>query len=167
MADEARLAQIADDISAATHEGRNVLALTTWTTHLELVVSALAERGHSVTTLRGGMGAKARKAAVAELTEQQLTGTPMLTVAIGSFIGEGFDIPAFDTLFLAAPISFKGRLIQYVGRVVRSHPGKTTATVHDYHDALTPVLASSLNKRAPGYLDMGFPDPRKVTPLPP
>ncbi|RMB71836.1 DEAD/DEAH box helicase [Rhodococcus sp. SBT000017] len=162
VADEARLALIADDVSAASQEGSNILVLTTWTTHLERLVSALAERGHSVTVLRGGMGAKARKAAVQELTEQQSTGIPMLAVAIGSFIGEGFDIPAFDTLFLAAPISFKGRLVQYVGRVVRSHPGKTTATVHDYHDALTPVLASSLNKRAPGYLDMGFPDPRKV-----
>ncbi|WP_433729627.1 hypothetical protein ACQP0C_00880 [Nocardia sp. CA-129566] len=80
---------------------------------------------------------------------------------------------ALDTLFLASPISFKGRLVQYVGRITRPHPNKTTATVHDYHDIRTPVLASSLHKRAPGYVTLGFPDPRKphnwnaVTPPPP
>jgi superfamily II DNA or RNA helicase len=67
-----------------------------------------------------------------------------------SFIGDGFDCPALDTLFLAAAITFKKRLVQYVGRVARLHPGKTTATVHDYHDELTPVLASSLRNRSSG-----------------
>jgi hypothetical protein len=61
----------------------------------------------------------------------------------------------------SAPIAFKGRLVQYAGRVLRPHPGKTTAEVHDYHDAATGVLASSLAKRAPGYTSLGFPDPRR------
>ena len=73
-------------------------------------------------------------------------------------------MPALDTLFLAAPISFKGRLVQYTGRILRPHPGKSTAEVHDYHDTLTPVIASSLKRRAPGYVSLGFPDPRKMTP---
>ena len=79
---------------------------------------------------------------------------------MSSFIGEGFDCPALDTLFLASPITFKSRLVQYVGRITRPHSGKTDATVHDYHDELTPVVASSLRKRAPGYTKLGFPDPR-------
>ena len=87
---------------------------------------------------------------------------PLLIVGSSSFIGEGFDCPALDTLFLAAPITFKNRLVQYVGRITRPHPGKATATVHDYHDELTPVLASSLRKRAPGYTKLGFPDPRTL-----
>ena len=87
------------------------------------------------------------------------SGPPLLVVATGSYIGEGFDCPALDTLFLAAPIAFKGRLVQYAGRILRAHPGKTTAEVHDYHDVLTGVLASSLAKRAPGYTSLGFPDP--------
>ena len=82
-------------------------------------------------------------------------------MATGPYVGEGFDCPALDTLFLAAPIAFKGRLVQYVGRVLRPHPGKTTAEVHDYHDTATGVLASSLAKRAPGYTSLGFPDPRR------
>ena len=74
-------------------------------------------------------------------------------------------VPRSDTLFLASPITFKNRLIQYVGRITRPHPGKTDATVHDYHDELTPVLASSLRKRAPGYTKLGFPAPRTAQKL--
>jgi superfamily II DNA or RNA helicase len=104
------------------------------------------------------MGAKARRAAFTRLTP---TGeAPLLVVGTGPYIGEGFDCPILDTLFLAAPIAFKGRLVQYAGRVLRAHPGKTTAEVHDYHDSATRVLASSLAKRAPGYTSLGFPDPR-------
>jgi superfamily II DNA or RNA helicase len=88
--------------------------------------------------------------------------TRILLVGTSSFIGEGFDCPALDTLFLAAPITFKNRLGQYIGRVTRPYHSKTTVTVHDYHDERTPVIASSLNKRAPGYIKMGFPDPRKI-----
>lgn len=58
-------------------------------------------------------------------------------------------------------MSFKGRLVQYAGRVLRAYPGKETAEVHDYYDAETPVLAAALAKRAPGYVSLGFPDPRK------
>ena len=87
-------------------------------------------------------------------------GPPLLVVATGHFVGEGFDCPALDTLFLAGPVSFKGRLVQYAGRVLRAYPGKQTAEVHDYHDVEMPVLAAALAKRAPGYLSLGFPDPR-------
>lgn len=87
---------------------------------------------------------------------------PLLVLGTGSYIGEGFDCPKLDTLFLAAPVSFKGRLVPCVGRVIRPYPGKTVATVHDYYDQSTPVLAASLNKRAPGYVSLGFPDPRKL-----
>jgi superfamily II DNA or RNA helicase len=83
-------------------------------------------------------------------------------VATGSYIGEGFDCPALDTLFLAAPISFKGRLVQYAGRILRPYPGKATAEIHDYHDTATGVLAASLAKRAAGYISLGFPDPRRI-----
>ena len=83
-----------------------------------------------------------------------------LVVATGPYVGEGFDCPALDTLFLAAPISFSGRLVQYAGRILRPWPGKETAEVHDYVDADVPILASSLSKRARGYTSLGFPDPR-------
>jgi superfamily II DNA or RNA helicase len=118
----------------------------------------LRSKGFDPVVLRGGMGSKARKVAIARLAP---TGeAPLLVIATGPYVGEGFDCPVLDTLFLAAPIAFKGRLVQYAGRVLRPHVGKTTAEVHDYHDVATPVLASSLAKRAPGYTSLGFPDPR-------
>ena len=64
-------------------------------------------------------------------------------------------------MVLVAPIAFKGRLVQYVGRILPALPGKTTAEVHAYHDVATGVLASSLAKRATGYTSLGFPDPRR------
>jgi len=105
------------------------------------------------------MGAKQRATARAQL-EPTNAGGPLLVVATGPLVGEGFDCPVLDTLFLAAPIAFKGRLVQYVGRILRPYPGKSTAEVHDYHDVREGVLAASLAKRAPGYMSLGFPDPR-------
>lgn len=160
-ADEARNAQIFGDVTSALNRGRRCLVLTQWTRHLERLQRMLQDRGLDPVVLRGGMGAKARTAALARLEPSQ-TGDPLLVIATGSYIGEGFDAPALDTLFLTAPIAFKGRLVQYVGRVIRPYPGKTTVEVHDYHDILTGVLASSLAKRAPGYTSLGFPDPRRL-----
>lgn len=105
--------------------------------------------GHDAVVLRGGMGAKARAAALRRLEPE--VGRPLLVVATGPYVGEGFDCPVLDTVFLTAPIAFKGRLVQHVGRILRPYPGKDTAEVHDYHDIDTGVLASSLAKRAPGY----------------
>jgi superfamily II DNA or RNA helicase len=158
VADQARTAQVVADITAALERGRHCLVLTQWTAHLEAFADALRSKGFAPVVLRGGMGSKARKAALARLSP---TGeAPLLVIATGPYVGEGFDCPVLDTLFLAAPIAFKGRLVQYAGRVLRPHVGKTTAEVHDYHDTATPVLASSLAKRAPGYTSLGFPDPR-------
>lgn len=159
LADSERNATIADDVSEAMNRGRNCLVLTQWIAHLDLLARELQARGHHPVTLRGGMGLRAQRAAIAELEAEQ--SKPVLVVATGPFIGEGFDQPMLDTLFLAAPVAFKGRIVQYVGRIMRAYPGKTTAEVHDYHDVNTRVLASSLAKRVPGYTSLGFPDPRR------
>jgi superfamily II DNA or RNA helicase len=159
VADDDRLQQVVQDVVDARERGRHCLVLTQWTSHLERLTGELTARGHGPVVLRGGMGAKQRTAALAQL-EHPKPDEPLLVVATGPFVGEGFDCPALDTLFLAAPIAFKGRLVQYVGRILRPYPGKTTAEVHDYHDVREGVLASSLAKRASGYLSLGFPDPR-------
>jgi superfamily II DNA or RNA helicase len=83
-------------------------------------------------------------------------------VATGPYAGEGFDCPALDTLFLAAPVAGKGSLTRYADRILRSHENKTTAEVHDHLDERTGVLAAMLAKRAPGYTGLGFPDPRRT-----
>lgn len=161
VADDARTTQVITDVTAALERGRHCLVLTQWTAHVEQFAEELRRRGLDPVVLRGGMSTKARRNALARL-QLPTDKSALLVVATGPFVGEGFDCPALDALFLAAPIAFKGRLVQYVGRVLRPHPGKTTAEVHDYHDIDTGVLASSLAKRAPGYTSLGFPDPRKV-----
>lgn len=160
-ADGDRNQQIIGDVVGALERGRHCLVLTQWTGHLETLAELLRGRGRDPVVLRGGMGAKARGAALSRL-DPQAAPAPLLVVATGSYIGEGFDCPALDALFLTAPIAFKGRLVQYVGRVMRPYPDKTTAEVHDYHDVATGVLASSLSKRASGYTSLGFPDPRRI-----
>jgi superfamily II DNA or RNA helicase len=159
--DTDRNTQIVTDVLAAHAAGRNCLVLTQWTRHLDTLSQMLTDAGHEPVVLRGGMGAKARSSALARM-EPTPGDPPLLVAATGPYIGEGFDCPALDTLFLASPIAFKGRLVQYAGRILRPHPGKTTAEVHDYHDHHSGVLATSLAKRAPGYTSLGFPDPRRL-----
>lgn len=157
--DDDRNQQVLQDVHAALVDGRHCLVLTQWTRHVDRLAAGLRDLGHDPVVLRGGLGVRARAAALARLRPES-AGPPLLAVATGSYLGEGFDCPALDTLFLVAPIAFKGRLVQYVGRIIRPHPGKDSARVHDYHDVHVPVLAHSLNRRAPGYTGLGFPDPR-------
>jgi superfamily II DNA or RNA helicase len=165
IADEQRTRQVIADVLAALGKGRNCLVLTNWTGHLDQIASRLREAGHDPVVLRGGMGAKSRAEALRRL-QPQPGGAPLLVVATGPYAGEGFDCPALDTLFLAAPVAHKGRLTQYVGRILRAYQGKSTAEVHDYHDEQTGVLAAALTKRAPGYTGLGYPDPRRLAPTP-
>ena len=160
-ADEQRARQVIADVLAALSKDRNCLILTNRTSHLEKFAGLLREAGHDPVILRGGMGAKSRAAALARL-QRQPGGPPLLAVATGAYAGEGFDCPALDTLFLAAPVANKGSLTQYVGRILRSHENKTTAEVHDYLDERTGVLAAMLAKRAPGYAGLGFSGPRRL-----
>jgi len=105
--DPIRTQQVVDDVMTALSSGRHCLVLTQWTRHLEQIAAGLTEGGHDPVVLRGGMGAKARAATLSRL-DVEPDGGPLLVVATGSYIGEGFDCPLLDTLFLAAPIAFKG-----------------------------------------------------------
>jgi superfamily II DNA or RNA helicase len=145
-ADTSRTRQVVDDVVLALGQGRHCMVLTQRKAHVDDLAVRLREAGYDPVELRGGMGARAREAALGRLRPDE---GPLVVVATVSYVGEGFDCPALDTLLLAAPIAFKGRLVQCVGRVLRPFPGKATAEVHDYHDIGTGVLASSLAKRAP------------------
>jgi superfamily II DNA or RNA helicase len=163
--DDDRTRQIAADVAAALVRGRHCLVLTLWVAHLRKLAETLQAMGYDPVVLRGGMGARSRAAALASL-QPQPGGPPLLVVATGPYAGEGFDCPVLDTLFLAAPVKWKGRLVQYAGRILRPHPGKSTAEIHDYHDHRTGVLAATLAGRTPGYTSLGFPDPRRIPPTP-
>jgi len=79
-----------------------------------------------------------------------------VVVATGKYVGEGFDLPRLDTLFLAIPIAWKGFLAQYAGRIHRESEGKTQVTIHDYVDCGLPMLQRMFNKREKSYKTMGY-----------
>ena len=158
--DDERSRQICGDVAAAIEVQRNCLVLTQWTEHLEALSGELHRLGIEAIVMRGGMGKKARASASAEMQVQASAGGLAL-LATGSFLGEGFDLPQLDTLFLAFPLAFKGRIVQYVGRVLRPTAGKSKVEVHDYVDINVPVLARMQAKRLPAYASLGFPLERR------
>ena len=153
-ADEERNRQICVDVADAHRRGRNTLVLTDRTGHLEVLRAELSSRhGVEPAVLQGGTGKKLRRAVLDGLS----TGDgPILLLATGAYLGEGFDLPALDTLFLAFPISGRSRVVQYVGRVTRALPGKTSIELHDYHDALHPLLRRMHQRRLATLKTIGF-----------
>ncbi|MEV4199545.1 DEAD/DEAH box helicase [Micromonospora globbae] len=153
--DEPRNTRIADDVVAALNRGRNCLVLTRRVAQVEALTALLAAREHQPLVLQGAMSTSERRIIVDRLDGAK-AGDGLLVIGTTPFIGEGFDAPALDTLFLAGPISYDGPLVQCAGRVIRAAPGMDLAEVHDYHDPTTPILAASLQRRMPGYRTLGF-----------
>lgn len=153
--DEARNALIERDVLAALAQGRRCLILSQWKEHCQALARGLAAKGRAPFVLNGGMGKKERTAIL-----QAIQATPrdqdLIVVATGQYLGEGFDCPQLDTLFLTFPASFKGKLVQYTGRVMRVFPGKTGAEVYDYVDAQVPVLKRMFARRAKTYKALGI-----------
>src|SRR5258708_5530670 len=142
-ADDDRTRQITADVAAAVARGRQCLVLTLWIAHLQKLAETLQAMGYDPVVLRGGMGAKSRSAPLTRL-QPQPGRPPLLVVATGPYAGEGFACPIPDPLFPAAPVRWKGRLVQSAGRTLRPCPGKPPAEIHDYHDTATGVLAAAL-----------------------
>ena len=140
---------------AAVSAGRNCLVLTRWIDHLNGIAEILTAKQLSPLVLHGQMGNRARKAVTDQLTQPR-TDHGMLLAATASLLGEGFDCPPLDTLFLAFPISFKGSVVQYVGRILRPTDTKTRVEVHDYVDILIPTLVRMHNQRRTAYTALGF-----------
>jgi superfamily II DNA or RNA helicase len=153
--DDERTRLICADVATAVRAGRNCLVLSQWTQHLARLGTMLEELGLAPDVLKGGMGKKARRLITDRLAAAR-SGDGVVLLATGSFLGEGFDCPPLDTLFLAFPIAFKGRLVQYVGRVLRPIDGKSRVEVHDYVDVRVPVLARMHAKRLAAYASLGF-----------
>jgi len=156
VADEARNTQISRDIQNALLRGRNCLVLTRQTAHVDDLAERLRVLGHEPHMLYATRKAKELKQTLAFLADPPVDGPPLLVVATDRYVGEGYDCPRLDTIFLAHPISFKGSMVQYVGRILRAHPGKSSVEVHDYIDGDVPVLAAMWRKRSRSYADLGF-----------
>ena len=164
--DTARNETIANDVVRAVESGRCPLLLTGRTEHLQFFATSLACFAKHVFVLKGGMGKKQRHeiaAALASVPEAE----SRVILATGSYIGEGFDDARLDTLFLAMPISWKGTLQQYVGRLHRLHDNKAFVQVYDYVDNYVPMLARMYERRLKGYGIIGYVIEQEAPPPPP
>jgi superfamily II DNA or RNA helicase len=154
--DERRNQQIATDVQEAVLNGRTPIILTQRKEHVIQLAAILENQANAhIITLAGTDSAKVK----AQMTES-LTAIPqdekLIIIATGKYIGEGFDYPRLDTLFLASPIAWKGTLAQYAGRLHREYPGKQDVIVYDYVDIHVPVLERMYHKRLTGYAQIGY-----------
>lgn len=155
VSDMPRTAMIVGDVIDAIKGGRSPLVLTERTEHLEEMQRQLSPQVEHLVVLRGGMGAGERKT----LTERLRTipdSAPRVLLATGRYIGEGFDDARLDTLFLALPVSWRGTVQQYAGRLHRLHRRKREVRIYDYVDAAVPMLARMHQKRLRGYAAIGY-----------
>ena len=153
--DRVRNELILHDLIQATADGRSPLLLTGRTDHLKYFDMELAGKVNNVFMLKGGMGKKQRRS-IAEAIAAVPECEPRVILATGSYIGEGFDDARLDTLFLAMPISWKGTLQQYVGRLHRLHDAKRVVRVYDYVDSNVRMLARMYARRLKGYNLIGY-----------
>jgi superfamily II DNA or RNA helicase len=153
--DPERTYAIAAAIRKAAHEGRKILVLTQRTDHLEAIQTALADNDPTPFVLHGRMSKKRRAGVITEL-EALRPDAPRVVLATGKLVGEGFDHPPLDTLVLAMPVSWKGTLQQYAGRLHREHATKGDVRIIDFIDAGHPPLLRMWNRRQQGYRAMGY-----------
>ena len=147
---ESRNKTIVNDVKQAIDSNKNPLVLTERRDHAQLLHQLLIDEGFEALLLVGAMRAKERVNMSKRLDDSQVI------IATGRFIGEGFDLPKLDALFLAMPISWKGTLAQYAGRIHREYDGKQEVSIFDYVDTNLPMLERMFKKREKGYKNMGY-----------
>jgi superfamily II DNA or RNA helicase len=152
---EPRNAMIRDDVLAALREGRSPLVLTERTGHVDILAGLIRPHAPHLIILQGGMGRKTLREAMARLSAVP-EDEARVVIATGKFAGEGFDDPRLDTLFLTMPVSWRGVIAQYAGRLHRLHDGKREVRVHDYADLDVPMLSRMFDKRCAGYEAVGY-----------
>lgn len=152
---EIRNKMIINDIVDSLKNGRNPLVLTERTIHVEYLNNELKNFCKNVISLTGGVTPN-RTNEILTLINDIPQDESFVIVATGKYIGEGFDMPRLDTLFLTMPISWKGTLQQYVGRLHRLYEGKTEVIVYDYVDIHVPILERMYSKRLKGYSNIGY-----------
>jgi superfamily II DNA or RNA helicase len=152
--DSARNEIIFDDVLSALEAKRSPVVLTERRDHLQYLRERFQRFTPNLVVLHGGMTAAARSAAKVTLSVPDHE--ERLILATGRYLGEGFDDARLDTLFLTMPISWKGTLAQYVGRLHREHQGKKEVLVYDYTDSAVPVLARMAARRGTGYRALGY-----------
>lgn len=153
--DNARNEMICADVLSALHEGRSPLLLTERVEHLQHLAQRLSPKFPHIIILHGGMSQKVLRDTRARLAELPRA-AGCLILATGRYIGEGFDDPRLDTLFLSLPVSWRGTIAQYAGRLHRLHEGKREVLIYDYADLNVPMLARMFDRRCHGYEALGY-----------
>jgi len=153
--DETRNRAICEEVVQAVRVGRSPLILTERNEHLDRFECLLSASVPHVVVLRGGMGKRQRRTE-AERLEAIPQEEGRVILATGKYIGEGFDDPRLDTLFLTLPVSWRGTIAQYVGRLHRLYDGKREVRVYDYADLNVPMLARMFDRRCRGYEAVGY-----------
>jgi superfamily II DNA or RNA helicase len=144
-----------EDVFARRWESRSPIVLTERREHLEKLAEELRAYVPDLVVLHGTMKTSTRREALAHFATAP-DGKPRPLLATGRYIGEGFDDARLDSLFLALPVSWKGTLIQYSGRLHRLYAGKTEVRIYDYVDRKVPMLLRMFEKRLRGYRAMGY-----------
>lgn len=155
VVDDVRNDRICADVVEAVHSGRSPLALTERNEHLDLLETRLLDRVPHLVVLRAGMGKKQRRAVTDRLAAIPRDDARVI-LATGKYVGEGFDDPRLDTLFLTLPVSWRGTVAQYAGRLHRLCDGKRDVRVYDYADLNVPMLARMFDRRCRGYEAVGY-----------
>ena len=153
--DELRNKLIIEDVKVVIVEGRTPIILTNLTSHVRILTGLLQPHAMHVVSLVGADSAKEKRMAMEKL-ENIPASDSLVIVATGKYIGEGFDYPRLDTLFLALPISWKGNIAQYAGRLHRDYEGKNEVRIYDYIDIRIPLCDSMYRKRLRGYASVGY-----------
>jgi superfamily II DNA or RNA helicase/very-short-patch-repair endonuclease len=153
--DEVRNRLICTEVISAVQRGRSPIILTERTDHLEFLFDKLSAHVRHLIVLRGGMSSKEITAATDQIANVPAN-EPRVLLATGKFVGEGFDDARLDTLFLTMPVSWKGTIAQYVGRLHRLYASKQEVQVYDYADLGVPLLEKMFNRRCQGYEAVGY-----------
>ena len=153
--DEERNQMIVTDVINAISRKRSPIVLTERIRHLEKLASMLSPHTRNLLILRGGMEEKQRRIVTEKLQSIQ-DDEERLIIATGRYLGEGFDDNRLDTLFLTLPVSWKGTIAQYAGRLHRLHKMKNEVLIFDYSDLELPMLEKMHKKRLSGYRSIGY-----------
>ena len=153
--DEPRNRRICNDVLESADNGRSPLVLTERNDHLDRLEGTLAPGVRHLVVLRAGLGKKQRQAVTDRLAAIPRDEARVI-LATGKYVGEGFDDPRLDTLFLTLPVSWRGTVAQYAGRLHRLYDGKREVRIYDYTDLNVPMLARMFDRRCRGYEAVGY-----------
>lgn len=160
ITDPERLSLIAQDVIKVLMDNRFPLILSERKEHLNLLSEEIKKQATELHItefiMSGDMGKKARKKALEDIQSALIDSQRPYILSTGSLIGEGFDLPELDTLIIAMPFSFKGRVVQYAGRLHRQLAGKTDALIYDYLDINSGLMISMFKKRLTAYKEMEY-----------